>query len=192
MRWFPILNDAIFCSVFFNFLASTFPQLASCCFEFFLHFFSYDFSFIFCIHLSPTVILFNKEKLSMISSFSFNFFLSSFFCIYLSPIGLMLNIEKQSMISSFLFNRPLPAFGRQGLDADTRDDSPRACGARLGGGIEWGAPTDLLSNWPLGPNWPFGPNDSHRACGARLGRRASSPIADQLTHLCIFYTDIHI
>ena len=64
---------------FFNFLASTFPQLASCCFEFFLHFFSYDFSFIFCIHLSPTVILFNKEKLSMISSFSFNFFLSSFF-----------------------------------------------------------------------------------------------------------------
>ena len=82
---------------FFNFLASTFPQLASCCFEFFLHFFSYDFSFIFCIHLSPTVILFNKEKLSMISSFSFNFFLSSFFCIYLSPTGLLLNIGKLSM-----------------------------------------------------------------------------------------------
>ena len=40
--------------------------------------------------------------------------------------------------------RPWPAFGRQGLDADTRNDSPRAWGARLGGGIEWGAPTDLL------------------------------------------------
>ena len=50
-----------------------------------------------------------------------------------------------------------------------------------------GGPTDLLFNWPLGPNWPFGPNDSPRAfCGARLGRRASSPIADQLIHLCIF------
>ena len=47
---------------------------------------------------------------------------------------------------AFCRTRPLPAFGRQGLDADTRDDSPRACGARLGGGIEWGAPTDLLSN----------------------------------------------
>ena len=45
-----------------------------------------------------------------------------------------------------LQTRPLPAFGRQGLDADTRDDSPRACGARRVGGVEWGAPTDLLSN----------------------------------------------
>ena len=47
---------------------------------------------------------------------------------------------------TFYKTRPLPAFGRQGLDADTRDDSPRACGARRVGGVEWGAPTDLLSN----------------------------------------------
>ena len=46
----------------------------------------------------------------------------------------------------FVYTRPLPAFGRQGLDADTRDFSPRAFGARRVGGIEWGAPTDLLSN----------------------------------------------
>ena len=60
------------------------------------------------------------------------------------------------------FTRPMPAFGRQGLDADTRDDSPRACGARRVGGVEWGAPTDLLSNWPLGPNWPFGSKKFYR------------------------------
>ena len=64
-----------------------------------------------------------------------------------------LTFSKFSTFSTFstfynilLQTRPLPAFGRQGLDADTRDDSPRACGARRVGGVEWGAPTDLLSN----------------------------------------------
>merc|ERR1712105_239515 len=84
----------------------------------------------FCIHLSPTGILFNKEKLSMIQFFSFIFFLHIpfpdwplvqhretihdfkffiqffcfylFFCIYLSSTSFLFNIDKLFFFTFFL------------------------------------------------------------------------------------------